>query len=179
MENNLIRRIKGGDVGALDILVNEYYEMIYRFCYCKLNGDTFTAADITQDVFASLIENIKEYRFFGKFKNYIFTIAINKCKNYYKKSKTLPVDIASFEIRSDIPDLLEKIEKEEMSLRIKRILGKLPDYQKDVIILRFYHEMKVKDIAAVTGVSLPTAKSRLRQGMEKIRTMMEDEDFEI
>ena len=44
--------------------------------------------------------------------------------------------------------------------------------QKDVIILRFYYDMKFKEIAAVVGAGIPTVKSRLRQGMEKMKQFL-------
>ena len=47
--------------------------------------------------------------------------------------------------------------------------------QKEVIILRFYHDMKIKEIAAVVGAGIPTVKSRLKQGMEKMKHFLEEE----
>ena len=53
----------------------------------------------------------------------------------------------------------------------------LPDIQKETIILRFYHNRKVREIATITGVSLPTAKSRLKQGLDKLKRYLNEEDF--
>jgi len=47
----------------------------------------------------------------------------------------------------------------------------LPDNQREAIILYYYHDMKVKDIAKVTGVPLSTAKSRIKQGLDKLRKL--------
>lgn len=55
---------------------------------------------------------------------------------------------------------------------IQAALDRLPEMQKDVIILRFYYDMKFKEIAAVVGVGIPTVKSRLRQGMEKMKQFL-------
>jgi len=54
-----------------------------------LNGNPDTAADITQDVFLKLLENIQSVRKIGKFQNYLLTIAVNTCNNYTKKAKPL------------------------------------------------------------------------------------------
>ena len=60
---------------------------------------------------------------------------------------------------------------------IQQALDRLPDIQKEVVILRFYHDRKLKEIAAITGVSLPTAKSRLKQGLDKLKRYLDKGDF--
>ena len=50
----------------------------------------------------------------------------------------------------------------------------LPDYQKEVIILRFYHNLKIREIAKITKSNIPTVKSRLRQGLQKIERYLND-----
>lgn len=62
----MIKKIQAGDTEAFDILVRKYYSVIYQFCYRRLNGDTDTAADITQDVFLKLLENIHTVRMLGR-----------------------------------------------------------------------------------------------------------------
>ena len=66
-----------------------------------MNGDPDTAADITQDVFLKLLENIQSVRKIGKFQNYLLTIAVNTCNNYTKKAKPLYMDLETLE---DIED---------------------------------------------------------------------------
>ena len=82
----LIKKIQSGDTDAFEIIVRKYYQSIYLFCCRRLNGDPDTAADITQDVFLKLLENIQSVRKIGKFQNYLLTIAVNTCNNYTKKA---------------------------------------------------------------------------------------------
>ena len=88
----LIKKIQSGDTDAFEIIVRKYYQSIYLFCCRRLNGDPDTAADITQDVFLKLLENIQSVRKIGKFQNYLLTIAVNTCNNYTKKAKPLYMD---------------------------------------------------------------------------------------
>lgn len=63
---------------------------------------------------------------------------------------------------------------------VQAALNRLPEMQKDVIILRFYYDMKLKEIAAVVGVGIPTVKSRLKQGMDKMKQFLgKDGDLQI
>jgi DNA-directed RNA polymerase specialized sigma24 family protein len=70
-----------------------------------LNGDPDTAADITQDVFLKLLENIQSVRKIGKFQNYLLTIAVNTCNNYTKKAK--PLYLESEGAEAVMPDLVD------------------------------------------------------------------------
>ncbi len=58
---------------------------------------------------------------------------------------------------------------------VRTALNALPQMQRDVIILRFYSDLKINEIAKVTGVNIPTVKSRLRQGKNKLKKILEKE----
>lgn len=105
-----------------------------------MNGDPDTAADITQDVFLKLLENIQSVRKIGKFQNYLLTIAVNTCNNYTKKAKPLYMDLETLEDIEDTDNAFEKIELNELKAQIQYAINTLPDYQKEVIILRFYYD---------------------------------------
>ncbi len=164
----MIKKIQAGDTDAFDVLVRKYYSVIFQFCYRRLNGDTDTAADITQDVFLKLLENIHAVRMLGKFKNFLLTIAANTCNNYFKKARPIYTDLNTFDIVDDSGSALERIIENENTIEVRRALHSLPDCQKEVIILRFYHDLKIREIAKITKSNIPTVKSRLRQGLQKI-----------
>lgn len=80
----LIRKMRQGDEEAIDLFVRKYYPDIFRYCryHCF---DTEYAEDLTQETFVRFFEKFAEYHHFGKAKNYLYTIAGNLCKDYYKK----------------------------------------------------------------------------------------------
>ena len=170
----MIKKIQAGDTGAFDTLVRKYYRSIYQFCYRRLNGDADTAADITQDVFLKLLENIQAVRMLGKFQNYLLTIAVNTCNNYFKKEKPACVDLETLEMVDETDSSLEKVIRKESRNAVRRAVNELPDYQKEVIILRFYYDLNIKEIAAITNANVPTVKSRLQQGLKKLQRYLAD-----
>ena len=173
----LIRRIQNGNTEAFEALVRKYYQNIYNFCVRRCNGDTTLAADLTQDTFLKLIEHIQQYRLTGKFMNFLLTIAVNTSNNHFKKKSP---DIVDMDTLSTVPSNLnvsEEVLRQENAKIIQQAIDRLPDIQKEVIILRFYNDRKLKEIAAITGVSLPTAKSRLKQGLDKLKRYLDKEDF--
>lgn len=131
-----------------------------------MNGNPDTAADITQDVFLKLLENIQSVRKIGKFQNYLLTIAVNTCNNYTKKAKPLYMDLETLEDIEDTDNAFEKIELNELKAQIQYAINTLPDYQKEVIILRFYYDLKIREIATITKASVSNVKSRLQQGIK-------------
>lgn len=170
----MIKKIQAGDTEAFDTLVRKYYRSVYQFCYRRLNGDADTATDITQDVFLKLLENIQAVRMLGKFQNYLLTIAVNTCNNYFKKEKPAYVDLETLEMVDETDSSLEKVIRKENRNAVRSAINELPDYQKEVIILRFYYDLKIKEIAAITNASVPTVKSRLQQGLKKLQRYLAD-----
>ena len=81
----IINKIKMGDPDAWDILVHKYYDSVYFYCVRRCYGDCDIASDLTQDIFLKLVESLPKYRFIGKFRNYLYTMAVNTCNNYLKK----------------------------------------------------------------------------------------------
>ena len=173
----LIRRIQNGDPEAFETLVRKYYQNIYQFCVRRCNGDTALAADLTQDTFLKLIEHIQQYRLTGKFINFLLTIAVNTCNNHFKKKSPDMVDMDTLSAVPSNLNISEEVLRQEDAKILQQAIDRLPDMQKEVVILRFYHDRKLKEIAAITGVSLPTAKSRLKQGLDKLKRYLDKEDF--
>ena len=110
----------------------------------------------------------------GKFQNYLLTIAVNTCNNYFKKEKPACVDLETLEMVDETDSSLEKVIRKESRNAVRRAVNELPDYQKEVIILRFYYDLKIKEIAAITNANVPTVKSRLQQGLKKLQRYLAD-----
>lgn len=79
----------------------------------------------------------------------------------------------------DQNDIESKVLQHETVLTVQQAISCLPDVQKETIILRFYHDRKLREIAEITGVSLSTAKSRLKQGLYKLKRYLDKEDFKL
>lgn len=173
----MIRQIKKGDKQAFDTLVRKHYQNIYSYCI-RRTGNLVIAADLTQDIFLRLINAIYHYRFTGKFINFLFTIAVNVCNDYYKKNSTRGYeDIDILQKAGDEPMPIETVIQNEKAMMIKKKIDMLPDIQKDTIILYYYHDMKAKDIANILGVNVSTVKSRLKQGKDKLKKSLSKEDY--
>ncbi len=161
----LIIKMKQGEEDAFDKFIRKYYEEIFNYCryHCF---DAEYAKDLTQETFLKFFTNLPEYRCMGKTKNYLYTIAGNLCKNYYKKKKELPVEKHTLEQEaSSSTNLLKNLEN---SIVVEAALRELPEEQRDVVILYYFQELKLSEIADVLNLGLPLVKYRLRCAKKKL-----------
>ena len=73
--------------------------------------------------------------------------------------------------------LIDEILHDERKETVQKALDLLPEIQREVVILRYYHDLKVKDIATITGVGVSTVQSRIYQGLRKLEKVLEREEF--
>lgn len=171
-DRELIIKIRQGEKEFFSVLVEKYYNDIFRFCYYK-TGNEEAAYDCTQDTFQNLVKYFNYYVELNHFKAYLFRIARNACIDYFRKN---PIYMEDSYL--DSVSITEKgLEKLEIGDQVQRALDTLPDFQKDVVILHYYYDFKLREIAKMIGISLPTAKSRLKQGLDKLRKKFRKEDF--
>lgn len=173
----LIRKIKVGDTEAWEKLVNKYYDQIFSFCVRRCLGDRVLAADLTQDIFLKVIENIEKYKFSGKFFNYLFTITVNVCNNYYNKKKLTQFELDEKLLNLGSETIVTHLITQEKENQVQLALNTLPDIQREALILKYYYDLKVKDIAKITGTGVATSQSRINQGLKKLRRLLDREEF--
>lgn len=172
-DKELIYKIQHGNKELLAILIEKYYDDIYRFCYYK-TGNSSLSYDLTQETFLKLIKYIGTYKHRGKFKSYLITIAMNVCNTYFYENNINIEELDSNQnYEKDNFDELEKIEEKDI---VVQALNKLPEKQKEVIILKYYEDLKIKDISKILDEKVPTIKSRLKQGIEKLSRYLGKEE---
>ena len=150
---------------------------MYFYCVRRCYGDCDIASDLTQDIFLKLVESLPRYRFIGKFQNYLYTMAVNTCNNYLKKRHIEQIELTDNFTTDLDTSLIDEILHEERKETVQKALDLLPEIQREVVILRYYHDLKVKDIAIITGVGVSTVQSRIYQGLRKLEKVLEREEF--
>ena len=177
----LIRRIKKGDKAAFEELVVKHYENIFAYCF-RRTGSRQDAEDLTQEVFLKLVKAVYKYQSTGKFSNFIFTIAVNCCNDFLRRQVRQNEREAAGELTGNVMSVEQGAEekaiiREDSRVLYRRLAG-LNDTQREALILHYFHGFRAREIAAMTGVPLATAKSRIRQGMEHLRRQYTDEGEE-
>lgn len=154
----LLHRILHGDDQAIESFVRKYYSKIMRYC-CLHIQDSYFAEDLTQETFARFFRNLHQYQHFGKAANYLYVIAGNLCRDYYRKATELPME--------ELPEqAVCPMESFDLRLDVYMALEQLPKELREVTILYFFQEVKQKEIAKILGIGLPLVKYRMKRAKE-------------
>ena len=165
-EVETIKKAMIGDARSLEILIEKYYGSIYAFC-CRRVGDESIGAEICQESFLRMVQNLPKYNERGYFKSWLFAIASNCCIDALRKHKQ------TAELSDMIVDNTQDFESGiSNSILIKSALSQLPDFQAEAVILRYYHDFSIKDIAKAQHIPLATAKTRLHRSLKKLQKIL-------
>lgn len=185
-DQELIQMYVGGQESGLEALLNRYKSKIYTSIYMKVK-DEYLAEDIFQETFIKIINTLKsgKYNEEGKFLPWAIRISHNMIVDFFRKAKRAPniVNADGF----DIFEVLEfsdesaesKMLKQQVDVDLKKMIQKLPDDQKEVLIMRHFCDMSFKDIAEITEVSINTALGRMRYALSNLRKMIEGTDLTL
>ncbi len=173
-EENIIRNCLNGDADSYSILVDRYKTMIYNVAF-RMVGDEDTAKDIAQESFIAAYKGLGQFRFGSKFSTWIYSIALNKCRDHLKLEK----DSVSTDEISDIMPASgtspERATAEEQSKdMLQRALNALPAEYRRVLILKHIEELDYREIADITGMSITALKVRAHRGREMLKKILED-----
>jgi RNA polymerase sigma-70 factor (ECF subfamily) len=185
--DELIERARNHDADAFEALVDVYAPRLYGF-FCRMVGHRTDSEDLVQDVFVRVIRTISAYEHDGKFEAWLFRIAANLARDYgrqRRRAANVSISYPSIESRADdgidswapVPDLgqepSETAEKAEQRDRLQEALGRLPQADREVIMLRHYGELSFAEIARIMETPIGTALARAHRGLAKLRSWME------
>lgn len=171
-EWDLIKKVQSGDSAAMNDLISNYYQSVFAFFY-KNTGNYHQSKDLTQEVFIKMVAGISKYRPQTPFKNWLFTIASNHVKNYYR---TLSRHPEYAELTKEYVITNHELANAAAKSDLKEALVLLPPEQKEAVILRYYHDFSIRDICKITGTKETTVKARIRYGLEKLKSKLEGYD---
>ncbi|KKO50739.1 RNA polymerase sigma factor [Paenibacillus sp. DMB20] len=158
----------------MEVLVKRHYSDVYAYLYRKI-GNQHTAYDLTQEVFIKMMQSLGNYRDKGRFRHWLLKIAVNHCYDYYR-SKQYRHRQAHTELEVDMPDensnVWDLFHCRYQQEQAKQAVLTLPEEQRDAIILNFYHDLKIREIAEMTDTSVSTIKYRIKAGISKLKQIL-------
>lgn len=155
-----------------EVLINyikDNQEKFYRvaFSYSK---DEEASLDIVQEAIVKALKNLDKLKGKEFVKTWFYRILINECLQYIKKNKRIIV--------CEIDEIESKIEWDDNisseGIDVYKCVQKLNEKLKTVIILRFFEDMKIEEIARITKTNESTVKSRLYKGLKELKKLIEE-----
>jgi RNA polymerase sigma-70 factor, ECF subfamily len=172
--------LKKQDPELLDELIELYQHRLLRYLLF-LTGKREVAEDLFQETWMRVLLRGSQYNGKARFDTWLFTIARNLVIDLSRKRTMASLDEMSeggeddrpFEIAMPGPSPLDQFQSRENSAEVGEVLLKLDPTYREVLVLRFYEELSLDEIASVTRAPLSTVKSRLYRGLAALKPEME------
>lgn len=159
---------------AFNELVRRYEPLVYRFCLKYLRNPE-QAQDITQEVFLKVHAKIEQLKNPKQFKSWVMTIASNSCTTLYhqgQRQKRLKEQVER-EISTSATTAPENDNLDSKLELLKEAMSKLKQTDKDILMLHYFSELTVKEVAEQLDLGVSAVKMRLSRSREKILLYME------
>jgi RNA polymerase sigma factor (sigma-70 family) len=176
-DEELMLRYGKGDAGAFELLYRRHRLPLYGFLLRQV-GNKNTAEELFQDLWMRVVNSRGRYEVRAKFTSWVYAIAHNRLMDFYRansrasflsheESESVLENLPAVEIAADL-----RLDRKRAMERLFAALTGLPDAQREAFLLQQEGELSIEEIAAATGVSRETAKSRLRYAVAKLRASM-------
>jgi RNA polymerase sigma-70 factor, ECF subfamily len=174
-DEELAQGIKQGDRQHLALLLERHHSPLIGFLYRMTDGDRTLAEDLTQESFLRVLRSIDQYRYPRPFKPWLYQIATNLARDHYKRAETRRAvgvieDMEAFGDEAALPEEMLLMDAETQA--VAAALRSLPDHQRETVILRYYQELSLGEIAKVLDVPVGTVKSRLSLALGRLRELL-------
>jgi len=168
---------------SFEEIYEEHYALIFNYCYRRVGGFD-NAKDITAETFLKAYLNYSRFRGSKQnIKNWLYKIATNEIKLYYRSRSYRPVMLidtyADYWMTLHSTTLEQeqsRIEAEEQNqkdfLKVQKSLLQLPVKYQEVITLKYFEHLRIKEISLVLGKKEGTIKSLLSRGMTKLKMVL-------
>ena len=172
--DNLARIIigcKAGSAESFSQLVDIYASRFYGYFY-RLTGNNEVSNDLLSELFVKLVEKISSHKG-GSFESWLFKIASNIFHDYLrgKQRRRRLLEVRKKQLESRKQEVKKSDSERVDKLQIQ--LEKLDADMRELIMLRFYSQLKLKEIAEMRSEPIGTTLSRLHRGLKRLRELME------
>ncbi len=182
--DELINRIKNGDMDAFTQLVEFYQDRAVNFAYRMLK-DQSDAEDAAQEAFLKVFDKIHTFKQESKFSTWFFTILSNICRDALRKKVKIPTTVSinqtnredeDFELQLEDTSFepYENFAKKDAMSTLEQALTQISDEHREAIVLRDIEGFDYEKISEILGVSLGTVKSRLSRARISLRKILEE-----
>ena len=152
----------------LDRLMEEYGTSLLRLCYMYLK-DYHLAQDAVQETFLKAWQHMDTFRAQSQAKTWLTRIALNVCRDMRRSRWFRYVDRRV--TPETLPQAAEPFEEKDEALTLA--LMKLPERCREIVVLHYYQQLSIAEIARMLNVSASTVSTQLSRGKKKLRAALE------
>lgn len=171
----LVNAFCGGERQAFNRLVLIYQNKIYNLAFNYVKNQE-EAKDLTQDIFITAHRALPNLREHNKFSSWLYQIALNHCRNRYKKLKrqgyftSQSLDSSEIPLQLSVTDSPEKsYERQQLIAMVRTTIAQMNETEKEIILLRDIQGLSYEEISKILSVPLGTVKSKLNRARHALK----------
>lgn len=185
IEADYITKAQRGDKQAFKFIFTNYRQKVYRTAFLVLKDYQY-AEDVVQETFMQVYLKLNKLSNPMAFDKWLYRITMNLCIEVIRKHKKISLEASKEDLDSDRKNIVidmnvpesKLIEKEQQKSILKCISG-LPVKHRTVLVLYYYNDFDVKEIAEVLGSMEGTVKSRLFYGRRLLKEALKAEGLDM
>jgi len=168
-DTDLIRKARQGDVEAYNLLISRWEKRVYNYLL-RIAGDREEALDLSQDVFLKAYQNLRKLDDPARFAPWLFRIAHNEAFSAFRRRRPdRDGGVSEFTADEAASGPVFPIEH---SIAVKAALSKLPEEQREAVILKIYQGFKFEEMAEILSCPVSTVKSRLYAALDVLKLQL-------
>jgi len=173
----LVQRLRTGEAAAGEALVKRYCTALLR--YLQRVAGEHVAEELHQQTWLSVLDHLDKFdpsSGGGGFKAWLFRIATNKANDMWRSRgrEKAAKEGLRLVVDEEVPAAGDRLEGNEETDKLKRVIAQLPESQRQVVMLRYYSNLKFVEIASILGCPLNTALGRMHKAMIKLKELMDE-----
>lgn len=175
-ERELLELCRAGDEDAFEVVVTRHQRAVYGLCY-RFVGNHEDAADLAQEVFLRAYRALSTFRGTSSLGTWLHRIAVNVSLNRVsvRTPPTIQVE-ACGSVRAAGATPAEALLEAERASRVRAAIARLPKKQRATLVLRVYHDLPHREIAAILGTSVGAVKANFFHALSNLRKMLGSRD---
>jgi RNA polymerase sigma factor (sigma-70 family) len=166
-DEGLIGEVALGNEPALRELLRRYERPLSHFIYRYTAGRD--VEDLYQETWLRVVRAAARFEAGKRFSTWLFQIAVNVCRDWHRHAPPEAIDAA------DETPAADGVERIDAGVDALRLLARLPARQREVLILRYFHDLTEEQTAAILACPKGTAKSRMHQALARLSAVVREE----
>lgn len=177
VSNQVIKRAKKGDEGAISLLYKTYVDCIFNYVAYRLGGDTKSAEDITSEVMIRMVRELPKYRITrAPFEAWLYRIASNQIVDHYRQHNRVVESNLPDSLASDDPDPESRLVESQMIHLLRASLNKLKSEEQILLSLRFFERKSHEEVAQMLGRSVSSIRTMQHRALKRLADLMKLEN---
>ena len=173
-ENEAVQRCQRGDREAFRYLVERYQGVVFGTAY-NMTGNRAVAEELAQEAFLSAWKGIRTFRKGRPFKPWLMRILVNEVMTQRRRRYVVTTPIEGGDWPGDAEDPAASLEAQLDRQTLRQAIAALSPEHRQVVVLRYFAEMSVQEVARAAGLNEGTVKSRLFRAHQALRQRLSDE----